>query len=205
MSRSNPSGPTLSPIARSAATSTAPTLPTTDPQETDVSEPAESDAVVLRRRAGVLGFEFAAHHCFACGELNEHGLRLQLHLDEGRCWSELALGPDFEGWEGIVHGGILTTILDEVMAWALVATDAWGVTARLTTDFKRPVRIGQRIRAEGWLGATRRRLIDTEARIVDVESGELLATAKGLYVAAPPDQRAMLKKRYRFRLVEPAE
>lgn len=158
---------------------------------------------MARRRAGGFDFEIAAHHCFACGELNEHGLRLQLHLHEGRCWTELALGPEFEGWEGIVHGGILATILDEVMAWSLVAEDHWGVTARMTTDFRRPVRVGQRIRAEGWLAAARRRLIDTEARIVDAASGEVLASAKGLYVAATAGQRSDLKKRYRFRLVEP--
>jgi uncharacterized protein (TIGR00369 family) len=157
---------------------------------------------ILRKTTGSLDFEIAAHHCFACGELNERGLRLQLHLSDGRCWTELALGPEFEGWEGIVHGGILATILDEVMAWSLVAQDAWGVTARLTTDFRRPVRVGQRVRAEGWLAATRRRLIDTEARIVDADSGEVLARANGLYMTADPAQRAELKKRYRFRLVD---
>jgi uncharacterized protein (TIGR00369 family) len=155
----------------------------------------------VRRSTGSVDFEIAAHHCFACGELNERGLRLQLHLSDGRCWTELALGSEFEGWEGIVHGGILATILDEVMAWSLVAQDAWGVTARLTTDFRRPVKVGQRIRAEGWLAATRRRILDTEARIVDAETGELLAKATGLYMAANAEQRAVLKKRYQFRLV----
>jgi acyl-coenzyme A thioesterase PaaI-like protein len=159
---------------------------------------------MVRRSADGLDFEIAAHHCFACGELNEHGLRLPLHLSGGRCWTELSLGAEFEGWEGIVHGGILATILDEVMAWSLVAEDHWGVTARLTTDFRRPVRVGRSISAEGWLAASRRRVIDTEARIVDADTGELLATAKGLYVAATPAQRSELKKRYRFRLVEPA-
>ena len=57
----------------------------------------------------------------------------------------------FEGWEGIIHGGILCTILDEVMAWALVAQDSWGVTARMSIDFRRPVTVGQAIRAEGWI------------------------------------------------------
>ena len=169
-----------------------------------MSETALSERPALRRSTGVMDFEFAAHHCFACGELNERGLRLQLHLADGRCWTELTLGADFEGWEGIVHGGILTTILDEVMAWALVATDAWGVTARLATDFRRPVRVGQAIRAEGWLTEARRRLLHTAARIVDAESGELLAEATGLYVAATAAQRTQLKKRYRFRLVESA-
>jgi acyl-coenzyme A thioesterase PaaI-like protein len=157
---------------------------------------------MVRKTTESLDFEIAAHHCFACGELNERGLRLQLHLSDGHCWTELALGAEFEGWEGIVHGGILSTILDEVMAWSLVAQDVWGVTARMTTDFRRPVRVGQQIRGEGWLSARRRRLLDTEARITDATTGELLAKASGLYVAATPEQRADLKKRYRFRLVE---
>jgi acyl-CoA thioesterase FadM len=72
----------------------------------------------------------------------------------------------------------------------------------MTTDFRRPVRVGQRIRGEGWLSARRRRLLDTEAHITDATTGELLAKASGLYVAATPEQRADLKKRYRFRLVE---
>lgn len=163
-----------------------------------------SEQPAVRRSAGSLDFEFAAHHCFACGQLNERGLRLQLHLADGRCWTELTLGREFEGWEGIVHGGILTTILDEVMAWALVAQDAWGMTARLSTDFRRPVRVGQPIRAEGWLSEARRRLLRTGARVVDAATGEVLATATGIYVAATADQRTDLKKRYRFRLVEPA-
>jgi uncharacterized protein (TIGR00369 family) len=169
-----------------------------------MSETALDARPTVLRSTGALDFEVAAHHCFACGELNERGLRLHLHLSDGRCWTELALDSAFEGWEGIVHGGILVTILDEVMAWSLVARDAWGVTARMTTEFRRPVRVGQAIRAEGWLARTRRRLLDTEARIVDAASGELLAHAEGLYVAATPAQRAELKKRYRFRLVEPA-
>ncbi len=164
-----------------------------------------SELAAVRRSVGTLDFEIAAHHCFACGELNERGLRLPLHLSEGRCWTQLALGAEFEGWEGIIHGGILTTILDEVMAWALVAHDAWGMTARLATDFRRPVRVGQPIRAEGWLSETRRRLLHTEARIVDAEDGQLLAGATGVYVAATPAQRAELKKRYRFRLVGAAD
>lgn len=162
-----------------------------------------SDPAVMRRSAGSVDFEIAAHHCFACGELNERGLRLRLHLSEHRCWTELTLGPEFEGWEGVVHGGILATILDEVMAWALVAEDAWGVTARLSTDFRSPVRVGQPIRAEGWLTGARRRLLHTEARIIDGTSGALLASATGVYVAAGPAQKADLKKRYRFRLVTP--
>ena len=106
-------------------------------------------------------FEFEPHNCFACGELNEHGLQLQLHLEERRSWTEFVLDDRFEGWQGVTHGGIIATILDEVMAWALVAEDNWGVTARMTIDFKRPVPVGTSVRAEGWIVRNRRRLVDT--------------------------------------------
>lgn len=141
------------------------------------------------------------HNCFACGQLNVHGLQLDLHAADGQCWTELLLPERFEGWDGIAHGGILATILDEVMAWAIIDQDAWGVTARMTIDFKRPARVGSRIRGEGWLVRARRRLIETAGRIVDAETGEELATAEGLYVAAPEDRKRELKERYAYRIV----
>jgi hypothetical protein len=57
------------------------------------------------------------------------------------------------------------------------------------------------VRAEGLLVERRRRLLTTRARLVDAETGELLATADALYVAAPPDRKQALKDRYGFRLV----
>jgi len=144
-------------------------------------------------------FEFAPHNCFACGTLNTGGLGLDLHLEPGRSWVELALDRRFEGWDGIVHGGILCTILDEVMAWALVAEDNWGVTARMAVDFRRPVAVGTPIRAEGWIVRSRRRIVDTEARIVDSATGVELATGTGVYVAAGPDRKRDLRERYGYR------
>ena len=105
----------------------------------------------------------------------------------------------FEGWEGIAHGGILCTILDEVMAWALVAEDNWGVTARMTVDFRKPVPVGTMLRADGWVTRSRRRLVETEARIVDSTTGMELATATGVYVAADEERKRELQARYGFR------
>jgi hypothetical protein len=87
------------------------------------------------------------------------------------------------------------------MGWALASADTWGYTARLTIDYRHPTPIGRRLRAEGSLVERRRRLLTTRARLVDAETGELLATADALYVAAPPDRKQELKDRYRFRLV----
>ena len=140
------------------------------------------------------------HGCFACGTLNTHGLQLELHAAADRCWTELTLDRRFAGWEDIAHGGIVTTILDEVMAWALIEHDHWGLTARMTVEFKRPVPIGRRIRGEGWVVEARRRVITAAGRIVD-EHGTVLATSDGLYVSAPEARKAELKARYDFRIV----
>lgn len=150
-------------------------------------------------------FEVAPHSCFACGELNAVGLRLVLHVAGDTCWTETTLAPDFQGWEDVTHGGIVATILDEVMGWALASADSWGLTARLTIEYRRPTPIGRRLRAEGHLVERRRRLLTTRARLVDVATGELLATADALYVAAPPERKQALKDRYRFRLVPEGE
>ena len=140
------------------------------------------------------------HNCFACGSLNTHGIQLALHAEGGRCWTELELDRRFEGWEGIAHGGIVCTILDEVMAWALVDSDNWGVTARMQVDFKRPVPIGRRIRGEGRVVDIRRRLVRAEGVLVDAMDGTVLARAEGTYMAAPDARKRELKERYGFRL-----
>jgi acyl-CoA thioesterase FadM len=71
----------------------------------------------------------------------------------------------------------------------------------MAVDFKRPVPIGAPIRGEGWITSSRRRLHETAARIVDVATGDVLATATATYVAADADRKAQLQARYRFRLL----
>lgn len=147
---------------------------------------------------GVPRFEVAPHHCFACGTLNTSGMGLVLHVEARRCWTELTLERRFEGWDGIAHGGILCTILDEVMAWSLVGEDNWGLTARINVEFRKPVRIRHPIRADGWITRSRRRLHDTAAHIVDPRTGDVFATATGVYVAADEARKQELRERYGY-------
>jgi acyl-coenzyme A thioesterase PaaI-like protein len=148
---------------------------------------------------GLARFEIAPHHCFACGTLNSTGMGLVLHVEPGRSWVEHTLEPRFQGWDGIAHGGILATILDEVMAWALVGEDNWGLTARLSIDFKRPVKVGQAILAEGRITRSRRRIVDTAGQVTDAATGEVLATATGVYVAADEERKRALRQQYGWR------
>jgi acyl-coenzyme A thioesterase PaaI-like protein len=149
-------------------------------------------------------FEFEPHHCFACGELNEHGLHLQLHTSPEGSWTELVLEPRFQGWDSVAHGGIACTILDEVMAWSVIGRGTWGVTARLNVAFRRPIPTGRAIRAEGWVVELHRRALRTAGRVLDVATGEVLATAEATFIAVPPDQFERLKARYGLRRISAA-
>ncbi|HYL40479.1 MAG TPA: PaaI family thioesterase, partial [Candidatus Binatus sp.] len=148
---------------------------------------------------GLAGFRFEPHHCFACGELNEHGLHLVLHVTPDGCWTETSLDGRFQGWDSVAHGGIVTTLLDEVMAWSVIGHGTWGVTARLSVAFRKPVRVGTSIRAEGRVVEDRRRTFRTAGRVIDATTGEVLAEGEGTFVAAPPEQLGRLKTRYRLR------
>jgi len=158
------------------------------------TRPGGAPTITRRDRTGA--FEFEPHHCFACGELNEHGLHLDLHVDHEGSWAETRLDPRFQGWDSVAHGGIVCTILDEVMAWSAIGRGTWGVTARLDVRFRRPVPTGLLIRAEGWVVHQGRRAVRTAGHVVDPRDGELLATAEGLFVAVPDDQLERLKTRY---------
>ena len=150
-----------------------------------------------RDRAGA--FEFEPHHCFACGELNEAGLHLELHTTPEGSWTELVLEARFQGWEAVAHGGIVCTILDEVMAWSVIGRGTWGVTARLNVAFRRPIMTGRPIRAEGWVVEEHRRAQRTAGKVLDPATGEILATAEGTFIAVPNEQLERLKARYGMR------
>ncbi len=160
-----------------------------------------SDTAIRDVRIGGRRIQLVPHNCFACGTLNVSGLQLVLHAGDDRCWTELVLPDRFQGWEGIAHGGIVSTILDEVMGWALIDHDLWGVTARMSVEFKRPVPIGRPIRAEGRVLSARRRLVEAEGILTDLAGGTLLASSKATFVGAPDSRKAELKARYGFTLV----
>jgi uncharacterized protein (TIGR00369 family) len=155
-----------------------------------------------RKRDREGAFEFEPHHCFACGELNEAGLHLELHTDPTGSWVETTLAPAYQGWDAVAHGGIVSTLLDEVMAWSVIGRGTWGMTARMAVQFRRPVPTGRRIRAEGTVVEESRRVFRTEGRILDPETGDELATAEGTFLAVPPAELERLKTRYRWRRVE---
>ncbi len=131
-----------------------------------------------------------AHHCFGCGELNEHGLHLHFTPDpDGNGVSALFCPASrVEGYTGVVHGGIITTVLDEVMAWSLYRHDIWAVTGELTTRYRHPIRIGEETRATGYLVRDRRRALEMRGEIRRMADNTLLADATATFIRVPEEQ-----------------
>ncbi len=130
------------------------------------------------------------HFCFACGSLNSDGLRLKFEYPEpGLCRAEWVPVRKFQGWQGILHGGIIATLLDESFAHALggAARGAGevAVTAEMTVRFKKPVPIGQRIFLEGRVLSISGRVINCEGTIRD-EAGQELASGLGKLIRLKP-------------------
>jgi len=123
------------------------------------------------------------HFCFACGRHNPDGLRLRFEYPEpGRCRAEFVPDRKFQGWQGILHGGIISTLLDEGFAHAVGGPDRGGgtgaVTAEMTIRFKKPARIGQKLILEGRVVGAERRVIQCESVLKD-DAGTEIASATG--------------------------
>jgi len=89
-------------------------------------------------------------HCFGCSQRNSHGLKMKFYTDETTLYSWLSVPPHLCGWEGIIHGGVLSTMLDEIMGWSAIYTLRQVVmTKSMTIDYLRPVYIEDKLRVEG--------------------------------------------------------
>jgi len=81
-------------------------------------------------------------HCFACGSHNPIGLHMSFYLEGDSVGSEIVLNENHAGWDSLAHGGIVTTLLDEVMSWTVLALKKrFVVTRNIEVKFLRPVRL----------------------------------------------------------------
>ena len=89
-------------------------------------------------------------HCFGCSQKNPHGLKMRFYADDAALYSWLSVPTHLCGWDGIVHGGVLSTMLDEIMGWsAIYGLRRIVMTKTMTVDFFKPVYIGDELRVEG--------------------------------------------------------
>lgn len=124
--------------------------------------------------------------CFICGSGNPIGLKVKPCRDEaaGRAWLTVVIPAEFQGWEGIAHGGIVAALLDEVSAYAAMSVSKQIVTGELTIRYLKPVPIGREITVVASVREQIRRSIKVEAVLTC--QGETLARSEGKMVVLRP-------------------
>lgn len=130
--------------------------------------------------------------CFVCGESNPAGLRLRFETDGRLVQTRFVPRAEHVGFRQTVHGGLIATLLDEIMVWACaVGTKRFAFSAELNVRFIGPARPNEVLIATGELVGNRRdKLFETRAGLRNQE-GVTLATATGKYV---PIKQAELKE-----------
>lgn len=125
--------------------------------------------------------------CFACGQDNPVGLKLKFVKNGDESRSEFIINENYEGWYGVIHGGIVSTILDEAMAYTYFPQTK-GVTAKAEIRFHQPAPIGVPMIATGKLEKRTRKILTTSARLT-LKDGTLIAESTAqAYVVTPPSE-----------------
>lgn len=135
------------------------------------------------------------HMCFACGVQNQNGLQLKFNFHPGYTVStEFIPREEHQGYPGLMHGGLISTVLDEIMARCVNSLGFQGVTARLEVRFKKGVPLHQRIKVDAWMVNHRKSIVDTEAK-VSSEEGEILAEANARFMIMDWDIKGSVKNK----------
>lgn len=126
--------------------------------------------------------------CFVCGVDNPAGLKLTFWQDDDRVWTEFTPDERHQGYPGVLHGGLLYTILDEVTGRAAYLRGTWVVTGRAEVRYLQPARIGETLRFTGRITAERSRAMDLAGEARRASDEALVATLSGLFVRIPDDR-----------------
>jgi uncharacterized protein (TIGR00369 family) len=129
------------------------------------------------------------NHCFGCGGANDRGMQLTFEQDDAaqRIRGSFRIPAAYRGGRGMVHGGIIALLLDEVMAKVSRFQQDHAVTGELTVNYLKPVPTDQDIVVEGWEVERNGRNIFREGEIRD-GSGAVLARGRGRFVTIDPER-----------------
>ena len=128
-------------------------------------------------------FERNANHCFVCGPRNTSGLRVRFSLNSDRhCQASWTPTRDYMGYDGVTHGGIMFSLLDDVMANLFFLQGEVCVTAKAEIRFRNPLKIGESVLLKSKLVSRRRNLAVIEASATREHDGLLIASSTGHFM-----------------------
>lgn len=117
------------------------------------------------------------HYCFACGMENPDGLRIKWVTSGNTATAQFTPDRKYQGWKGIMHGGIIATLLDEAMTRLAWIACGGALTAEMTIRFVAPAEIGKLLDIQGEITNERRKIVEMKASIYS--AGKLIAHATG--------------------------
>ncbi len=125
--------------------------------------------------------------CFVCGERNPSGMRLRLRVDaeRGEAAAEVTFAERFQGWAGIVHGGLVATVLDEALIYAAGAKGHKCVTGEITVRYVKPASTGIPYSLKGRFLEDKGRIVQAESFLVDADGQEIARATGKLFKVKP--------------------
>ena len=127
----------------------------------------------------------AENNCFVCGPSNPQGLQLTFRDEDGKAVAECSPAAYLCGWDGVTHGGIVYSLMDDAMANSLALRGDRGFTARCEVRYRAQTPVETPLRLEGWETGRRGRLAMMAARVLNARSGEVLAEAEARFMLEP--------------------
>ncbi len=123
-----------------------------------------------------------ADACFVCGPGNPIGLRVSFRLEDDVCRAEFTPETHHQGYDGVTHGGIIYSLLDDVMANCLFLRGIRAYTAKCAIRYRDPVPVGTPLRLEGRELRRKGRFVVLEGRVLRAESGDIAAEAESTFL-----------------------
>ena len=117
-------------------------------------------------------------NCFVCGKDNPIGLKMDFEYPDNVARSKFRLPVHFEGYNEIIHGGIVAAILDEAMAKIILHNKIKAVTVTITINYKKPLKPDTLYHVEGKILEIKKKIIETEAAIYEGDLILAQATAR---------------------------
>ncbi|PJA29823.1 MAG: hypothetical protein CO189_01250 [candidate division Zixibacteria bacterium CG_4_9_14_3_um_filter_46_8] len=127
-----------------------------------------------------MGKIYRYNNCIICGRDNPMGFNMDFISENGAVRGKVTPDRKFEGYGGILHGGIVSALLDEAMAKALFAVDIVSVTIGINVRFRKPVKIGQEITVRGEAGSIKKKVAFASGEIL-LPDGTIAAESEGKF------------------------
>ncbi|MEO0119043.1 MAG: PaaI family thioesterase [candidate division WOR-3 bacterium] len=124
----------------------------------------------------------SSDYCFACGNKNPIGFQLKIIETKNGVKTEFIPKKEYEGYQNIIHGGIVATLLDEMIAWACRKKGYDAVTAELQVRYKKPMVLNKKYFAYGTIIKIHHQLIIGESQVFDEEKNLIAYAQAKMYL-----------------------